>query len=381
MLSHSDRLDRAIEDGSPLRISPIVEWSPGRGSPWYPLQPLSGSHTQDRTSQTRWTFTGAFAKTVPVGEGGLHPYGCRARISVSVSLLRSSPEIIPAGQYVITAATETRTSIQLTGASYEQDVIDSILPVPRTLPEGFGYTFRTQAEKLITEAVPDAYFAWDDRLAYDRAMPQLQADSDRWGTISGKQDASSITGALGAEAYCNAFGAFTFAPVPTFTDAPVWQIRDGQALIEPSAAYDRDNVRNLVVVTGSPGDGSVAVGPAYAWDNEPTSLTYAGPDPLHSPALAGPYGVKPVRYDSPLVTDDYQAYTAAKALLSDYIGLHKTVAFITRYHPCLEAGDVTAVERLDHRMEPHLLDTIAYDWATGKATCAARTTKTEVGSA
>src|ERR1044072_10059662 len=58
----------------PFQLIPRIEWSPD-WKPWYPLPPLSGQQSQNRTQQARWQFTGTFAKDYPVGEAGLQPYG------------------------------------------------------------------------------------------------------------------------------------------------------------------------------------------------------------------------------------------------------------------------------------------------------------------
>jgi hypothetical protein len=378
MLPHSARLARMLSDGTPLQIQPVLDWSPDWAT-WYPLDVLSGSHTQDRTSTVRWTLSGTVAKTVPPGFDGIHPYGCRLRLQLAVSYLGSSPEYIPAGMYSVTGVTSNFNNLSITGSSFEQDVIDATFPVPRNLPDNRTMTYRRQAEKLITEAVPDARFVWDPRLSVYAPMIAMAVDSDRWSVIHGQANDASVATALGADALCDASGAFSFVRRPSLADAPVWTVSEGtQTKIASATAYDRQNVFNLVVVTGTPADGSNPIGPVFVWDDDPASPTYAGPDPVKHPELAGHFGVKSYRYDSPLLTSERQAWQVGKAILADLVGESKTVSFSGRYNPCQEAGDVVLITRDDGQLENHLVDSLSYTWGTGIAAYTTRSTKQEV---
>lgn len=378
MLPYSERLYRMLSDGTPLKISPILEWSPD-WTTWRPLSVLSGSHTQDRTSQVRWSLNASVDKTETVGFEGIHPLGCRLRLQLAVSVLGSSPEYLPAGQYAVTSVTENINSLALTGASFEQDVIDATFPVARNLPDSRDMTYRRQAEALITEAVPDARFQWASRLFADADMPTLTVDSDRWAVIHGQNNDVSVANAIGADAFCDASGAFTFEPRPSLSADPVWSFsEDTRTKVATTRAYERQNVYNLIVITGTPADGGAAVGPIFVWDDDPASPTYAGPDPVNYPELAGRFGVKPYRYDSPLITSDRQGWQVGRAILADLMGETKTVSFTGRFHPAQEAGDVVTVTRNDGRLERHLVDSINYSWAASSATYTTRSTKQEV---
>lgn len=378
MLTHSERLGRMLADGTPLKIEPVLEWSPDWAN-WYPLDILGGSHTQDRTSTVRWTMSCTVAKNIPVGFDGIHPYGCRLRLQLAVSFLGSSPEYIPAGLYSVTSVTENFNNLGIAGSSFEQDVIDSTFPVVRNLPDNRSMTYRRQAEKLISEAVPDARYLWDPRLSANAAMTSMAVDSDRWSVIHGTANDASVATALGADALCDASGAFSFVRRPSLADDPVWAVsEDTQTKISSTFAYDRQNVFNLVVVTGTPADGGSPVGPVFVWDDDPYSPTYAGPDPVNHPELAGHFGVKPYRYDSPLITSDRQAWQVGHAILADLVGESKTVSFSGRYNPCQEAGDVVLITRADGQPEGHLVDSLSYTWASGAASYTTRSTKQEV---
>jgi hypothetical protein len=319
------------------------------------------------------------AKNIPVGFDGIHPYGCRLRLQLAVSFLGSSPEYIPAGLYSVTSVTENFNNLGIAGSSFEQDVIDSTFPVVRNLPDNRSMTYRRQAEKLISEAVPDARYLWDPRLSANAAMTSMAVDSDRWSVIHGTANDASVATALGADALCDASGAFSFVRRPSLADDPVWAVsEDTQTKISSTFAYDRQNVFNLVVVTGTPADGGSPVGPVFVWDDDPYSPTYAGPDPVNHPELAGHFGVKPYRYDSPLITSDRQAWQVGHAILADLVGESKTVSFSGRYNPCQEAGDVVLITRADGQPEGHLVDSLSYTWASGAASYTTRSTKQEV---
>lgn len=378
MLAHSERLARMLADGTPLQIQPVLDWSPD-WSTWYPLSVLSGNHTQDRTSTVRWGLNATLAKTVPVGFDGIHPYGCRLRLQLAISFLGSSPEYVPAGMYSVTSVTENFNNLTVTGASFEQDVIETTFPVARNLPDNRAMTYQRQAEKLITEAVPDARFLWDPRLSRYADMVTMSVDSDRWSVIHGQANDASVATALGADALCDASGAFAFVQRPSLADAPSWTISEGtQTKISSTFAYDRQNVFNLVAVTGTPADGGSPVGPIFVWDDDPHSATYAGTDPVLHPEQAGHFGVKTYRYDSPLITSDRQAWQVGKAILADLVGESKTVSFTGRYNPCQEAGDVVLITRSDGRLENHLVDSLNYTWASGAVAYTTRSTKQEV---
>jgi hypothetical protein len=380
MLTIPSYLTAAMAQG-PVQFVPRVEWSPDRQT-WYPLRPLSGSHTQDRTSQTRWTFTGSFARDYVVGpeSGQIHPYGGRVRIDMGITTYRNSTYWVPAGRYIITQAetADDNISISLTGASYETDVIDSTFAVARNLPDQGYSDIRSQTERLITEAVPDAVYYWDPSLLAASPFPALTLDagSGRWDFIDGDASSESLMGVLGAEASCDAAGYFQFRPIPTLTQTPIASIPYAGAQISPAMTYDRSNVNNFVSVSGESPDGQTTIGPVYAWDDDPSSATYAGADPVNHPGVGvGPFGLKPVQYSNPMLTTPYQAMLAAPAQLANYLGFGYSITVSTYYSPAWEAGNVILFERAAGYFEPHVLDTIEYDWGTATATITSRTPK------
>lgn len=359
----------------PYQIIPRIEWSPDWET-WFPLRPLSGSHQQSRTQQTRWTCSGTFVKDYTVGERGLHPYGPRMRIFLGIKAVRQPVIWIPQGQYSITSAEEDESAISLGGSSFETDVIDTDFVQVRRIPDRRNLSYRTQAEILIREAVPDARFYWDERLNYNEPIPTAYFNEGRWSVIDGRDQDISIMGALGGEAYCDASGGFHFVPTPTLDDAPVWRVGKGGALVSQTRSFDRAGVFNVVGAGGDSSDGQKSVGPVWAWDDEPTSITYAGVNPVIRPGVgAAKFGVKPMHYSNALIENEVQAGIAARAQLANALGLHYAVSLTSRYHPGVEAGDVIESETYDDRIERHLLDTISYTWGAADLSCEVRSPK------
>lgn len=376
MIGHSVRLADALLH-LPIRVEPLVDWSKGRGYPWNPLTVLGGGHSCDATQQARWNMSGTFAKNIPIGSTGINSRGCRVRVRMAVTALGIGTEILPAGVYSVTSTVPGENSIQISGASFETDCIGQTFPTARSFPSLARMTYRQQTEKLVTEAVPDATFKWDG-LQDTKPMPVLQVDSDRWGTIDGPMSSSSIMGALGGEMFCNSYGAFQARPVPTIDGPVVGEILRGESLIEPSVTEDRDGVYNLIVLTATPADGSKVIGPVFSWDRDPSSRTYAGPDPLNHPELAGLFGIHPYRYDNPLIPDTGLGKTAADALLSLTLGSHEVVSVDALYCPFYEAGDIIAVPNARGIMSPKLIDIATWTWGSDKVSYATRSPKEDI---
>src|ERR1044072_6796552 len=395
----------------PFQLIPRIEWSPDWKT-WYPLRPLSGQHSQNRTQQARWQFTGTFAKDYPVGEAGLHPYGPRARIFLGVKTVRNPVFWIAQGRYSITAADEDESAISLSGSSFEIDVQQADFVKTRRVPDKQFWTYKQQAEQLIREAVPDARFYWDSRLNYSDRIPGGFFTTGRWTLIDGSGTDISIMGALGGEAFCDANGGFRFVPVPTLGDNPVWRVSKGGALVAVSRSFDGDDVYNVVGAMSDSTDGTKSIGPVFAWDNEPTSITYAGPDPVNRPgqgagtfgvkpfiytnslintepqaARAGPAGVtgpgggagkfgdKPFIYTNTLINAEPQAGIAARAQLANKLGLHYGLQLSARFPPGVEGGDVIGVETDAARVERHLLASVVSNWGAADMSCDVRSPK------
>lgn len=359
-------------------ITTEVMWSNNRGRTWTPVQVVSGTVTADRTSQTRWAMDINVDPRTVIDLDGVNPYTTRVRIRRGVKPLRGDPVWSPLGLYRVSKTVQkTDGTVNLVGESFEAAVKDARLLTPRTIGGGNVDTAQSVIEHLVTEAVPDAGFDW--RVTGAFTIPTTQQDTERWGFIDGTTDSGSIAKALGAEVYCDGEGAFVVAPVPSVLDNPVSRIARGDALVSNETDLDRTGTYNVVVANGQSTDGATPpVGPGIAWDNDPNSPTYAGPDPVNHPELAGPFGVVPRFYVSPLLTTLIQCQMAAQSLLVNDLGLNKVVTFDSVIDPQRVPGEVVAVETQAGGFENHLIDTIRFDLASAVMTVNTRANTTRL---
>lgn len=355
-----------------------VEYSNDSGLTWAPLTLVSGSVTADRTSQTRWSTSLVLGPDTSLDLDGVTPFGTRIRIEAGVRPLRSRPLTVPLGIYrVNSTGRDTDDAVSLEGVSMEAQVQDTRFLTPRTLGGGAGDSARELVQLLIGEAVPNVSYDW--RVDGDQVIPRIHQDQDRWAVIDGSNDSTSIAKTLGAEIYCDSAGTFVIAPTPTLYDDPVWTVRRDQALVKADESWERDGVYNVVVANGeSTASDAPPVGPGIAWDNDPDSPTYAGPDPVNFPELAGPFGVVPRFYSSPLLTSLSGCQVAAQSLLADALGLHKTVSFDSVVNPAIEPGDVLLVEVTEGRYESHLIDSLSFSLGEATMSCSTRATTTRL---
>lgn len=369
MITVRPHTKQAIEFGT-FELVPRLEWRPGNGEDWTQLDVLSWSVSQSRTRQTRWNLSATVDRaTCQTGPIGLHPYGCQARFFLGVSSVRTGIEWLPQGYYWATGVQDSRSSVQISGESGESEVQKSKFILPRNLPDKRWMSKRAQLEKLISEAVPGATFQWDSRLDAASYLPTPQAayDRERWDAVYGNLGSASIVNSLGAELYCDRNGLFTMIPVPTLQSSVRPEVTLGYSnyQVKRQSNWSQGGVFNVVKVTGQRADTNDPVGPAIVWDQNPGSLTYAGPDPINRPDLAGPYGVKTFFYNSSLVTDMTSAWATARGLLSNTTGVNNTLQVDTRIDPRLEAGDVIWVEREDGKPTLCLIDTVSFQSGGG----------------
>lgn len=360
------------------RTKTVVEYSNDAGLSWTEVTLVSGSITADRTSQTRWACSLVLGMETSLELDGVTPFGTRVRVRTGVQPLRGSPLLVPVGVYRVNdTGRNTDHDVTVEGVSLEAQVQDTRFLTPRTLGGGAGDSARELVQLLVGEAVPNVAFDW--RVDGDQPIPRLHQDQDRWAVIDGSNDDTSIAKTLGAEVYCDASGTFVIAPTPTLYDVPVWVVRRDQALVKADESWERAGVYNVVVANGeSTASDLPPVGPGIAWDNDPDSPTYAGPDPVNFPELAGPFGVVPRFYSSPLLTSLSGCQVAAQSLLADALGLHKTVSFDSVVNPAIEPGDVLLVEVNAGRFESHLIDSISYSLGEATMSCATRATTTRL---
>ncbi len=360
-----------------------AEWS-NDGTTWTRCGLVAGSAqvTADRTAQTRYS---AQAEVYEVAEGraGVNAISSNVRLWQGIALPRRDPVWFPAGRYSVTrTAASPRGTISLELDGLEDDLREASFPVARTVGPG---TARTLVEDLVGEALPGVPVAWRPGVDPDTTVPQIVASEDRWAVLSSGSDSTGastgIAAALAGEIWVDARGVVTVGPVPTLDDPVVWEIGRGVggALVQPQPETTRDGLANVWAVSGDGGDGSPAVGPAFAWDDDPNSLTYAGPDPVSDPGAPQRLGLNGVRvrvqrYSSSVITSYGQAAQVARAKLADSLGVQASLSLTSVCNPALEPGDVVAVEVTPGAWERHIIDSVSFTLGAASMSCKTRTT-------
>jgi len=364
--------------GQATRRPVRAQWSNDGGRTWTDARFGSGSVTPDRTAECRYSASVELLAP-PRGRSGINSITTEIRLFQGIGVPRRDVEWIPAGWYVIDRLKQTRLGVSLDLLGREDVIRGASLPTARTVGPD---TAKECARVLVGEALPGAPIAWRSGVKGSTALPAFVVDEDRWAALSGGTDTSGVStgiaASLGAEVYADATGIVTFAPVPTLADPVVWQIPRHFATAEPSEEETNEGLVNLWVVTGDSGSGSATVGPAYAWDDDPASLTYAGPDPVADPLAPQRLGLHGVRvrtgrYTSPLVTTQGQADDVAQAKLADSLGVQASLSFTSVCNPALEPGDVVEVEVSEGRWERHLIDSSPYALGGVSMACQTRT--------
>jgi hypothetical protein len=363
----------------PARRPRRAEWSNDGGQSWIPAQISGGDVRANRTAECRYSAS-CDLLGVPLGRSGVNTVATQVRLWQGIAGPRMDVAWIPAGRYVVDQVERTRlgASVELLGL---EDVIRGAkFPVARTIgPDTAG----NLVDPLVAETLPDSVVSWRAGADPSTAVPQIVVDDDRWQALSGGTDSSGtstgIAAALGGEFYADARGVPTMAPVPTLDDPVVWRIPYGVALVRPAEQQSAEGLVNLWVISGDGGDGSAAVGPVYVWDDDPNSLTYAGPDPVEDPLAPQRLGMPWVRlrverYSSPLITSTAQAYTVGTAKLADSLGVQATLSFTAVCHPALEPGDVVEVEVRPGEWQRHIIDSLSYSLGGASMSCTTRTT-------
>ncbi|MFJ2113127.1 MULTISPECIES: phage tail protein [unclassified Streptomyces] len=373
--------ERALYSLTQAAHRPIrAEWSGDGGQTWTPVPEVAAAEVKpDRTAECRYSGS-AELLGIPRGALGINAVTSQIRMWQGIQAPRMGVEWIPAGVYLVDQLASTRHGATVSLLGREDALRAAKLPVPRTIGPDNA---RPLAHTLIAEALPGVPVAWLDGLAPDTSLPAIVIEEDRWGALSGGKDSggtdTGIAAAIAAELYADARGVLTFAPVPTLADLVVWRIPYGTALVEPAEQENAEGLVNLWSVSGDGGDGSEAVGPVYIWDDDPGSLTYAGPDPVGDPLAPQRQGLTGVRirserYASPLITSTGQAYDVGRARLADSLGIQASLSFTSACNPALEPGDVVEVEVRPDEWQLHIIDSCPYSLGSATQSCTTRTT-------
>ena len=371
--------DAALQALRSARRPARAEWSNDGGLTWIPAKIGGGEVRPDRGAECRYSANCELLG-VPLGRSGLNTEATRVRLWQGIQGPRKAePEWIPAGMYVVDGVSRSRLRASVDLLGLEDVIRGAKFPTPRTIGPD---TARGAVPDLVGEALPGASVSWRGGVDPDTDVPQIVAEEDRWAALSAGTDsagtATGIAAALGAEFYVDGRGVPTMAAVPTLNDPVVWRVPYGGALVEPAEKQSAEGLVNVWVITGDGGDGQPTVGPVFVWDDDPNSITYAGPDPVNDPLAPQRLGmpwvrVRVERYTSPLIASDGQAYTVGNARLADSTGVQSSLSFTSVCNPAIEPGDVVDVEVRPGEWQRHIIDSNPYALGGASMSCTTRT--------
>jgi len=359
-----------------------ADYSNDGGLTWQAVQVASADITADRTAETRYTASASLVG-VPVGRRGINTISTILRLRRGLSSVRRGIEWFPAGTYAVTRASADRSGqISVTLEGLEQILREARFPKARVVGPGPADDL---VDELVHEALPGVSISWHPGVDYRTTIPRMVSDESRWDLLSSGENAEGksigIARALAAECYFGAGGEFAVRSTPSIDDPHVWEIGQGEGgvLVDRTLEQNSEGVYNVVVAVGDKGDGSTVIGPGYAWDNDPSSLTYAGPDPVGDPLWAYRNNRRDIRirlryYSSPLLTTIVAAEKAAKSLLDDSLGVQSSLSFQAVCNPALEPGDVIRVEVDPGVWQRHLVDSMRWSLTGSSMDCTTRTT-------
>jgi hypothetical protein len=205
------------------------------------------------------------------------------------------------------------------------------------------------------------------------ATSQALVDAMVWEKDREKAALDLLDG-IGAWASFDRNGTCIIADVPTAGSGTVW-LADASTtgvLVSLDRERSRTETRNVVVVTSSATDEEKFV-TQVVWDNDPTSPTYAGPDPVNHPEQAGPFGLSVDYLDTPLPLDVIGAREAGGAIVQRKTGIASQVSLSMVPNPAVDAFDLLDVlpprpDRNSPRIvERHVVDTITHPLSIGQA--------------
>jgi hypothetical protein len=320
----------------------------GRQTSHLPLQTDGSNQVPvDGTSPgPRRTFTGTLAP-LPGLFDALSQGGVELHAFTAIEYLDGTVETEPQGVFDVDVAGvgyAANGNITITAPDRWQRIVNAEFLVPRASTK--GATVRAQIASLLTEVLP-AGTAVTDTSTSTATVPAQTWDQDRAQTIK------DLANSAGLDVGFDRTGTPFIRDVPVLDPTNVALTIDASEtgiLIDGNRERSRQKTKNVVVITGTAADGSTPFTPQVVWDNDSTSLTYAGPGAgygdytaLPPASEAGPLGQRITRYSSPLVTTTEQAITAGQAILSRVTGLAAQLTLTSVPAPFLDDGDTIVV--------------------------------------
>lgn len=368
----------AIRSGLVIRWK-LDAWRGGRPVPGATdLQPISGNVEDDGTRPDRRKLTCELPPS-PGLFGLLEPLGTTLKVTAIVEYPNKNTLTIPAGIYDI----DTQNSGDVNG-TVRLNAPDLWVKIKRAR---FIRPYISNPSLLVVEQIAELVRGamgggWPVRILSTSTAVTGAAvyERDRDKTIT------DLAKAIGAVVYFDRLGVFTIADGPKLGVRADWTVDAGVAGVMTSLDRERSRERtyNVVVVASSDSSGNTQFEPQIAWDNDPQSPTNAGPDPIGRPEAAGPFGVVPYFYESPLITSASQAYAAALTILATTTGVASSVNLGQLPNPAVDALDIIDAvpkkERYDipRAVERHIVDRVSHPFAQGdEQQMSGRSTRTD----
>lgn len=246
------------------------------------------------------------------------------KISIGIDVGSGSVEWLQRGWFVITSAEKRGDSIEVEAAGLLFKIAEARLVNPLQ-PSG---TFKSTIQNLIEPALTVDF----DSALTDRAVPaSVNYDDDRLGALETTLAAWPAVADVTAEGFLYV----TTADDPTEVSIALTSGQGG-TIIEAHGISTREDVYNAVVAQGTTSDGGLVRGVAY-------DLT--GPK-----RSGGPFNELPVPlyFDSPLITTQAQANSAATSRLKTLkrnTSINYDVEMVP--HPALQVGDRVTLTTFD----------------------------------
>jgi hypothetical protein len=332
------------------------------------LQPTGGTIVDTTKPGSRWVLNLELAPEIVNGQqiyDLLTPVGTRLTATAHVKYPDQSVFDIPMGVYVIgqESVTEGGGALQVTAPDKWQLIANARFLVPQASTPGIPVT--QQIVQLIQGALGGQETV-NITATSSATVGALTWDRDRDKAIL------DLAASIGAWVYFDRTGQCTIADIPTIGASADWLIDAGQSgvAISLDRHRSREGTYNVVVVSSS-ASGGEAFDPVYVWDGDPSSPTYAGTDPLANPGSAGPFGIVPTFYSSPVLSSVGEARNAGLSILARTIGLSSQVSLSAVPNPALEAFQVLDVLPPDiaygptRVLERHVADTVTHPLALG----------------
>lgn len=275
----------------------------------------------------------------------LAPYGTELVLSRGIQYPGGVIEWAPLGWFRIDSARTSKSGqhgpagIQVAGRDRSAYIVDDEFTATTTSTQS---TVVAEIRQLVADAMPSHVTGLHDLTGDATACPaQVYDQRSRADAID------TLATAIGAEFFIDVDGTPTLKRAPTAASAPVWTIDAGivGVLIEADTAVDRGAIYNGWVVTGERTDGTAG---AYALvtDNNVSSSTY----------WSGPFGKRPGRFSSPVLTSDAMCTSVGTSLLARSASAGWTIDLSSIPNPALAGSDVIVALLPDGRQQFHIVD-------------------------